>query len=126
MTAKRMIAGAELVLILPACLFMAALFARNLQPAQFEPAHTARQVVDWYAARPHVGLQVFLIAMPLVALLVGAGTVRARWRSEAELRRAAAEVMARARAHLATLVVAASTLVAAVVLGIVALHVLTD
>jgi len=44
---KRAIAAAELVLIFPAALFMTALFVRNLQPQQFEPAHTAQRIVSW-------------------------------------------------------------------------------
>jgi len=67
-TLKRAIAATELILIVPAALFMTALFVRNLQPLQYEPAHTAQRIVMWYAARPHVGLWVFLIALPFVVL----------------------------------------------------------
>ena len=64
-TIHRSVAALELLLVFPAVLFMTALFARNVQPPQYEPAHTAQQIVDWYAARPHIGLWVLLIALPL-------------------------------------------------------------
>jgi hypothetical protein len=42
---KRAIAATELLLIFPAALFMMALFVRNLQPLQYEPARTAQRIV---------------------------------------------------------------------------------
>src|SRR5207244_4778665 len=62
-TIRRTIAATELVLIFPAVLFMTALFVRNLQPKQLEPAHTAQEIVMCYSARPHVGLWILLIAL---------------------------------------------------------------
>jgi hypothetical protein len=43
---KRPTAILELLLVFPGALFMAALFARNLQPAPFEPAQSVRRLVD--------------------------------------------------------------------------------
>ena len=43
----RALAATELALIFPAALFMTALFVRNLQPPQYEPAHTAERIVTW-------------------------------------------------------------------------------
>jgi hypothetical protein len=65
---KRTIAAAELLLILPAVLFMTALLVRSIQVG---PARTAEQIVSWYAARPHVGLWLLLIAPPLTVLAMG-------------------------------------------------------
>jgi hypothetical protein len=126
MTMKRTIAAAELLLVSPATLFMIALFVRNLQPAQYEPAHTARRLVDWFSARPHLGLDVCLIAMPFAALVIGCITEVLSWRSDAELRQSALETLAAVRAHLATLLIAGATLAAGGILGIVAMHMLTD
>jgi hypothetical protein len=120
------VAATELLLIFPAGLFMTALFVRNLQPPQYEPAHTAQQIVAWYAARPHVGLWGLLIALPLAVLLTGCGTLLRRWKDEMELRKAAQDSLVALRAHLTTLLVAIATLTAGGVLAIVALHVLTD
>jgi hypothetical protein len=123
---KYTIAIAELFLIFPAVLFMSALFVRNLQPSQYEPAHTAHQIVAWYAARPHLGLWVLLIALPLIVLVTGCATLLHRWSVEPELRQAALQALTVLRAHLATLLVTNATLAAGAVLAIVALHVLSD
>ena len=119
-------AGTELLLIFPAVLFMAALFVRNIQPLQYEPAHAAQQIVNWYAARLHIGLWGLLIGMPLVVLVTGCGIVFHKWRSEPELREAASQTFATLIAHLEMVLIALATLVAGSVLTIVALHLLTD
>jgi hypothetical protein len=123
---KRAIAATEMLLIFPAALFMTALFVRNLQPQQYEPARTAQRIVTWYAARPRLGLWVLLIALPLAVLVSGCGTLLRRWSDEVELRQAARQTLAAIRAHLATLLVAGATLTAGGILAIVALHMLTD
>jgi hypothetical protein len=125
-TLKRAIAATELILIVPAALFMTALFVRNVQPLQYEPAHTAQRIVMWYAARPHVGLWVFLIALPFVVLVTGCATLLRSWNDDVQLRQAAAQAFTALRAHLAMVFVAAATLTAGGVLAIVTLHVLTD
>ncbi len=123
---KRTIAAAELLLILPAALFMGALFMRNVQPEPYEPAHTAGRIVAWYSASPHVGLWVFLMALPFAALVTGAATLLLQWRQDLALRQAARQAFTAVRSHLATLLVAAATSAAGAILAIVALHVLTD
>jgi hypothetical protein len=123
---KRTLAATELLLVFPAGLFMTALFVRNLQPASYEPARTARRVVEWFSARPHLGLDLFLIVLPLAAFFIGCATVLRSWRGDEELRQAALRTLAAVRAHLATLLIAGATLVAGGVLAIVALHVITD
>src|SRR6266478_2937354 len=121
---KRAIAATELLLIFPAALFMTALFVRNLQPQQYEPAHTAQRIVTWYAARPGVGLWVLLIALPLAVLASGCGTLLHRWKDEVELRQATRQTLAMIRTHLSTLLVAGATLTAGGILAIVGLHML--
>jgi hypothetical protein len=87
-TAKHCLAIVELLLVFPTTLFMATLFVRNIQPAPYQPAETARWIVNWFSARPHIGLGVCLIALPLLAFLIGFSTMIRRWRIDAELRRA--------------------------------------
>src|SRR6478609_9425462 len=82
----RSVAALELLFVFPAVLFMCALFARSLQPLQYEPAHTAQRIVDWYAATPHVGLWVLLMALPLGVLLIGSATLVREWRRNEGLR----------------------------------------
>jgi len=120
-TMKRTIAIIELLLVLPAALFMAALFLREVQPL----AQTGR-LVEWFSHHLVLGLYVFLIAMPLAAFVVGWATVVRSWRSDAELRRATLEVFTTVRAHVASLLIAGATLMAAGILAIVAMHMISE
>jgi hypothetical protein len=125
-TLKRAVATLELLLVFPAVLFMTALFVRNIQPPAYEPAQTANRVVDWFSARPFLGLDIFLIALPFAVFVIGCATVLRSWRSDAQFRQAAQQTFAAVRAHLAALLIVGATLVAAGILAIVALHVITD
>ncbi len=73
----RTIALLQLVLILPAALFMTSLVVRNLGPSQYEPAHTAQQIVTWYAERLWT-LWVLLFTLPCIALVIGGVTLCTR------------------------------------------------
>jgi hypothetical protein len=121
-TLKRIIAATEILLVLPAALFMTALFVRNLQPSPYEPATTARHLVEWFSAHPPVGLQLFLIALPFAAFVLGCATLLGNWLRDAELRQATARTLTAVRAHLAT----GATLVAGCSLAIVFLHMAAD
>jgi hypothetical protein len=125
-TILRSVALVELLFVFPAALFMTALFVRNIQPLQYEPAHTAQRIVDWYAARPHVGLWVLLIALPLAVVVIGSATLVREWRRNQELRDITARVIEIIRLQAPSLLIACATAVACVILAIVALHVLTD
>jgi hypothetical protein len=125
-TINRTIAIVELLLIFPGLLFMTALFVRNIQPPAYEPAQSARLVVHWFSTRPHLGLHVFLAGMPFAALIIGCATVLRAWRSDANLRLVALQTLAAVRSQGATVLTAVSTLLAAGILAIVALHVLSD
>ena len=126
MLLKRSIAAIELLLIFPATLFMLSLFLRNVQPEPYQPADAARHIVNWFVARPQIGLQLFLIALPFTALVLGVATTLRIWRNDQQLRQRAADTLATLRAHAAFLLIAAATLVAGSILAIVALHLLTD
>jgi sterol desaturase/sphingolipid hydroxylase (fatty acid hydroxylase superfamily) len=115
-----------LLLIFLATLFMAALFVRNLQPQKYEPAHSAQRIVMWYASKPHIGLWVLLIALPLAVLIIGCGMLLESWNADAGLRQAALQTVAVVRTYLATLIVAGATLTAGGILAIVFVHMLTD
>jgi hypothetical protein len=122
---RRTIATVEVALIFPAALFMSALFVRNLQPQQYEPARTAQRIVAWYAARTHVGLWLFLIGFPLAVLAIGCASLVRNWRTDSALRQAATQCAGAVRRHFAVLVVALTTAASAAILGIVALHLIT-
>ena len=123
---KRFVAILEWLLVLPAALFMSALFIREIQPPPYEPAQTARRLVDWFAASPHIGLGVFLIMMPLAAFVTGGLTVVFSWRRDPQLRRDASALLSAVRPHLSALVIAAATLLSGGILAVVALHMITD
>jgi len=118
---KSNIAIVELILIFPAALFMTALFLREVQPL----AHTGR-LVDWFSHHVVIGLYVFLVAMPLAAFVSGGALVLSSWRNNAEFRRATQEMVTIVRKHLASLLIAGATLMAAGILAIVAMHLITE
>jgi len=115
-TGKRAIATTELLLILPATLFMTALVVRMLQPLRNEPARTAERIVMWYAERQWT-LWILLIALPLAVLVTGCAAL---------MRNNARETLAAIRVQPATLFIAAATLAAGVFLVIVVLHMLAN
>jgi hypothetical protein len=125
-TLLRSLAALELLFVFSAVLFMTALFARSIQPLQYEPAHSAQRIVDWYAARPHLGLWILLIALPLTVVVIGSATLLREWRSNHELRSATLAAMRSTRFHESSLLIACATATAGAILAIVALHVLTD
>jgi hypothetical protein len=113
------------LLISPAALFMVALVVRAIQPQLFEPAHSAQRVIMWFAGRRWT-LLVLLIALPLLVLAAGGATLLEVWRDDPQLKQGTREALAWARAHLTTLLLAAATLIAAGILSVVAVHMLTD
>ena len=125
-TILRSVAALELLFVFPAVLFMSALFARSVQPLQYEPAHTAQRIVDWYAARPHVGLWVLLIALPLAVVVIGSATLMREWHRNQELRVATLRAIGLIRSQVPTILIAGATAMAGSILAIVALHVLSD
>lgn len=125
-TIRRAIAVIELLLILPATMFMTALFVKNLQPIQYEPAHAAQWLVNWFSLHLVLGLYLFLMAMPMAALILGFSSVLACWRHDAELREATLKMFDSLRPHLSTLVIACSSLVAGGIMAIVALHMIAE
>jgi hypothetical protein len=120
-TIKRTMAIIELLLVLPAFLFMIALLLREVQPL----AQTGR-LVEWYSHHVVLGLDVFLIAMPLTALLVGGAMLLRSWSGDAQFRRATLEIFTAVRANVASLLIAGGTLMAGGILAVVAMHMMTE
>ena len=110
-TIKRVIAGAELLLIFPAILFMTSLFVRNLQPQQYEPARTAQRIVMWYSGRLWT-LWVLLITLPFAVLVTGCVTFLRSWSLDPGLPQRLRQGLAAIHADRAMLFVAAMTLTA--------------
>jgi hypothetical protein len=118
---KRAIPIIQLLLILPAALFMIALVFRVLGPLQYEPAHAAQAIVMWYSRRIWT-LWVLLIALPLAVLGVGCAMLLSQWTDGARLRTSVALI----RADRTTLFSTVLTLAAAVILVIVAVHMMMN
>jgi hypothetical protein len=95
------IVGMELLLVAPAMLFMAALVVRYFEPG-------AQQIVMWYAVRPWT-LWLLLIALPVAVFVIGCLTLARGVRRDA-----------------ATVVGGVATLVAAIDLVVVGIHMLTN
>jgi len=125
-TILRSVAALELLFVFPAVLFVTALFVRSIQPLQYEPAHTAQRIVDWYAARPHIGLWLLLIMFPLAVIVMGSVTLMREWRRSQELHIATLRAIGFVRSQASSILIAGATAIAAGVLAIVALHVLTN
>ena len=121
----RVIAVLELVLISPAALFMIALTLRHLQSLQYEPAHSAQQLVMWYAVRMWT-LWVLLFSLPLIALVIGCSELLRNWNRDTVVRFKSQKPLVMARAHLTSLLIATTTLISGVILVIVVLHVLAN
>jgi hypothetical protein len=118
----RIIAFWQLVLILPAALFMAALVLRNVAPLQYEPAHTAQQIVMWYAGRLWT-LWVLLFTLPCIVLVSGCVALRTRNRDTEQ--HSAPWSIASTRTHWLVRFSYVTTVASAGILAIVVFHVLT-
>jgi hypothetical protein len=121
----RSIAVLELVLIFPAALFMAALTLRNLTPLEYESAHSAQQLVMWYTGRMWT-LWVLLLGLPFFVFVSGCAELLCSWNRDIVLPLTSPDSLAIVRAHWASLVIAATTMLAGGVLVIVVLHVLAN
>jgi hypothetical protein len=124
-TPKRVAVAAQLLLIFPAVLFMGSLAVRNLQPPQYEPAHTAQQIVMWYAARQWT-LWMLLIALPFAVLVTGCITLARNWSEGLQPSQAGHQTLAAIHTDRALLLIAATTLTAGAVLAIVVIHMLAN
>jgi len=121
----RVIAVMELVLIFPSVLFMTALVLRNFLPVQYEPARSAQQLVMWYAGRMWT-LWFLLLGLPPIVLVSGCAELLRSYNRDIVPPHTSHKSLARVRAHLSFLFIAATTLMAGVILAIVVLHVLAN
>jgi hypothetical protein len=118
---KRAVAAVELFLIAPAALFMISLFLREVQPL----AQTGR-VVEWFTHHLVLGLYVALFSMPLAAFIGGCTVLLHSWRKDRQFRTGTSKLLIAAKDQWASLLVAAATVLAAGILFIIALHLLTE
>jgi hypothetical protein len=112
----------QLVLIVPAALFMTAVLVAAGDAPRYDLARVAQRIVIWYSGRMWT-LWLLLLALPCVVLIAGCATLLAAWN---EVPHSARQSLATIRAPLATLGVAGTTLASAAILAIVVLHMLAN
>jgi len=121
------IALTEWVLVLPAVIVLGAAMVRLMGGRGFV-FRVAQSFFDWSAANLHrpIDAIVMFLALPLIVLLLGGGTLIARWRSDSALRSdvMAAANIARRNAVIGLLM--GATCVGAVIFGAAMLHMITD
>jgi ABC-type Fe3+ transport system permease subunit len=114
---KHFVALMEVLLILPAALFMTCLAVRQLPASGLDIA--AQRTVMWYANQQWT-LWLLLVTLPLVVLAVGCGTLLQGWSAEHQ------QTHDRRQLAGTTIFIAALTFTAAVILAIVSVHLLAN
>jgi hypothetical protein len=122
-TPTRIIAAMQLVLIVPAALFMTAVLVAAGDAPKYDLARVAQQIVTWYSGRTWT-LWLLLLALPCAVLITGCATLLAAWNHDIEVPYPARRSLATIPAPLATVGVAGTTLASAGILAIVMLHML--
>jgi hypothetical protein len=122
---KRALAAAHLLLMSPAVLFLVAVIMQRLQPLEKEPAHTAQHIVMWYAERMWT-LWILLLALPLSVLISGCISLLRDSNSSAQVASLPQKALAALHRAGVRISVAVTTVTAAVILGIVILHMLAN
>lgn len=123
----QLLAAAEWLITLPATVLLAAAAVRLLQPRQYEPAHTAWAVFEWAGAHiSRLGAGVLFLALPAVALAIGSSAFLNAWRNDAVFRQDVALAWDALRRHISMLLLTAATLLAALILCLSVLHLITD
>ena len=122
-TPKRLLAATEILLVLPAAVFLLSIAVRSTASIALGPARTAERIVQWYLALgTPIALWGLLMAAPLAALMVGSAALVRHWTQATAPQASLASLLA----DRSTLIVASATVTAAIVLVIVGLHVLAD
>jgi TRAP-type uncharacterized transport system fused permease subunit len=120
---KRTLAAAHLLLISPAVLFLVAVIVQRLQSLQ--PAHTAQHIIMWYAERMWT-LWILLLALPLSVLISGCISLLQDSRRSAQVATLARRALSALHPAGARTCIAVTTATAAVIVGIVTLHMLAN
>ena len=117
----------EWLLVLPAALLLAAAVLRQLQPRQFEPGRTAWAIFEWTATHiSQAGAAWLFLVLPAVAVVAGCVGLMLAWRSSQTLRQDTVAVFTTFRRNLAVAILGTGTLLAASILAVVIVHIITD
>jgi hypothetical protein len=115
----------QLVLIVPAALFMTAVLVNAGDAPKYDLARLAQRIVIWYSGRMWT-LWLLLLALPFIVLIAGCATLVATWKHDVEVLHSSRRSLAAIQAPLATLGVVGTTLASAGILAIVMLHMLAN
>jgi hypothetical protein len=118
---KRTLATLHLLLISPAVLFLLAVMVQRFPPLQQQPALTAQHIVTWYANRMWT-LWILLLALPLSVLISGCISLLRDSGGRTDVARLPKKVLGALYPASARTSVAVTTVTAAVIVGIVILH----
>jgi cytochrome b561 len=116
------IAALASVLVVPAVLFVAALFLRQVAPPESEPARAATRIVRWYAAHPQLALWVLLLLLPISAFLLGSVALLRTWGDNPKLQYYTWRALTEIPEHWPALSIGGATLLAAGVLAMITTH----
>jgi hypothetical protein len=119
---KTTVAATELVLVMPALIFFAAIFLRNFFPTD---DNGAQQIVIWFASRTWT-LWILLVGLPMGVMALGFPILINGWYNDPSLREDTSHALGAVRAHLTMFVIGSATLAAAIFLVLVALHMLLN
>jgi len=119
----RVTATVQLLLVVPAVLFLGAALVGMGKPPQYDLAEFAHRVVAWYVARSWT-LPLLLIALPFAAGLTGVATLGRNWNGDQ--RCVGPQSLSTIPAPLATLLMASTTMMSIAILGVVGLHMLAN
>ena len=120
-TLIRLVAGLQFALIFPAALFLTSVLVASGDERQYDLGVFAHEIVSWYSGRMWT-LWLLLIALPFVVFVTGCATLTSSWNYSVESPQPARQSLSAIPAPLATLFVAGTTVISAVILAIVALH----
>ena len=117
------IAAWTLALLSPALVFLSALYIRQLQRLESEPARTAERIVTWFAAHPHFGLWVVLVLFPFSAFMLGSGALVRTWGDNPQLREYTWRALWAIPNHWPAVFIGGATLLSAGMLMMIAAHI---
>lgn len=122
-----LLAFGEWLVLLPATVFLAAGTLRQLQPRQYEPSRTSWMIFEWTLGHvSRLGATMLFIVAPCAVLMVGCAALWTTSRENQDLRKDAGTVLDILRRQRLIGVLAAATLLAAVILAFVGIHIITD
>jgi hypothetical protein len=121
----RIIAAIQLVLVIPAALFMTAVLVNAGDSPKYDLARLAQRIVIWYSGRMWT-LWLLLLALPCVVLIAGCATLLGTWKRDVEVLYSSGRSLTTIQAPLATLGIVGTTLASAAILAIVMLHMLAN